>query len=168
MLWMACGLICAGGRNSVGCEGCSAASDSSQGRQRDVCVIRWANRMGTHARVLGSHINSKCQHTARASRHASAAPHSLTSEISSRVLHRRSTSTSRFFSAVLFCVNRIGTIRIANSSLHQQEQEQRSPRGFSINSVRFSFPAAARGCGGYDRVTVNLRCLNLTTAPSRQ
>ena len=91
---MACGLICAGGRNSVGCEGYSAASDSSQGRQRDVCVIRWANRMGTHARVLGSHINSKCQHTARASRHASAAPHSLTSEISSRVLHRRSTSTS--------------------------------------------------------------------------
>lgn len=164
---MACGLICAGGRNSVGCEGCSAASDSSQGRQRDVCVIRWANRMGTHARVLGSHINSKCQHTARASRHASAAPHSLTSVfrdlVTRAAVHRRSTSTS---SRRYFLLNRIGTIRIANSSLHQQEQEQRSPRGFSINSVRFSFPAAARGW--VRPCYVNLRCLNLTTAPSRQ
>ena len=58
--------------------------------------------------------------------------------------------------------------RIRNSSLHQQEQEQRSPRGFSINSVRFSVPAGRE----YDRraslrdVIVNLN--NLTTAPSRQ
>ena len=54
--------------------------------------------------------------------------------------------------------------RIRNSSLHQQEQEQRSPRGFSINSVRFSVPAGVSTTVERRYVIVNLN--NLTTAPS--
>ena len=142
--------LCRRGRNSVGCEGCSAASDSSQGRQRDVCVIRWANdgdTLGTHARVLGSHINSKCQHNCW----LSVSPGALTVSLprSSSCCTRRSTSIRRLLLAVLFYRKRIGTIRFANS----QFLVASTGTGTAITTGIFDKFGSVLGSGG-GRVTV--------------